>query len=189
MVWLFILFVTVVPSFLISYFTVAIVRQSAQMLGLMDKPGHRKIHVTPIPLGGGLGIWAGLVGTFALGTAAVFVDESVWKSIGPLSSLSVHLPGLREKLSEIWVLLLGATILMLLGLADDRSGLRWQVRLVVEILVAAGIVYWQGLQLTAFIELPWLTGLISVLWIVALINSFNMLDNMDGLSGGVAAIA
>jgi UDP-GlcNAc:undecaprenyl-phosphate GlcNAc-1-phosphate transferase len=50
-------------------------------------------------------------------------------------------------------------------------------------------VYWQGLQLTAFIDLPWLTGLMSVLWIVALINSFNMLDNMDGLSGGVAAIA
>jgi len=43
--------------------------------------------------------------------------------------------------------------------------------------------------MSLFIDLPWLTGAISVLWIVGLVNSFNMLDNMDGLSAGVAAIA
>ncbi len=78
---------------------------------------------------------------------------------------------------------------MFLGLADDRRGIPWQLRLVVEVSVAVFVVYTQGLQLTAFIDLPWITGLLSVLWIVGLINSFNMLDNMDGLSGGVAAIA
>jgi len=189
MIWLFVLLVTIVPSFLISYFTVALVRVAAQRFGLMDKPGYRKIHVTPIPLGGGLGIWAGLAGTFALGTVAVFLGNSLFEPQGPLSAFAIYLPGLRDKVSEIWVLLMGATILMILGLADDRTGLPWQLRLLVELLVAAGIVYWQGLQLTAFIDLPWLTGLLSVLWIVALINSFNMLDNMDGLSGGVAAIS
>ncbi len=55
--------------------------------------------------------------------------------------------------------------------------------------MAAICVAWQGWRLTAFIDLPWITGLLSVLWIVGLINSFNMLDNMDGLSSGVAAIA
>ena len=40
-----------------------------------------------------------------------------------------------------------------------------------------------------FVDMPWLTSIVSVLWIVALVNSFNMLDNMDGLSAGVAAIA
>ena len=40
-----------------------------------------------------------------------------------------------------------------------------------------------------FVDVPWLTSIVSVLWIVALVNSFNMLDNMDGLSAGVAAIA
>jgi UDP-GlcNAc:undecaprenyl-phosphate GlcNAc-1-phosphate transferase len=56
--------------------------------------------------------------------------------------------------------------------------------------VAAGCVALvNNLQLTAFIASPWITGALSVLWIVALINSFNMLDNMDALSGGVAAIA
>ncbi len=100
-----------------------------------------------------------------------------------------HLPGLRAQCGQLWLLLLGGTILMLLGLADDRKGLDWKIRLTVECSVAAAVVYWQGLQLTAFIDLPWFTGLVSVLWIVALINSFNMLDNMDGLSGGVAAIS
>jgi UDP-GlcNAc:undecaprenyl-phosphate GlcNAc-1-phosphate transferase len=100
----------------------------------------------------------------------------------------VHQQGLLDKAIDIWWLLFGGTVLAILGLADDRRGLPWQFRLLVEFAVAASVVYWQGLRLTAFIGLPWLTSLLSILWIVALINSFNMLDNMDGLSGGVAAI-
>jgi UDP-GlcNAc:undecaprenyl-phosphate GlcNAc-1-phosphate transferase len=64
------------------------------------------------------------------------------------------------------------------------------LRLLVEFGVAAVCVWLiDDLRLSAFINLPLLMGALSVLWIVALINSFNMLDNMDGLSGGVAAIA
>ncbi len=77
---------------------------------------------------------------------------------------------------------------MILGLADDRRGLPWQLRIAVEFAVAGFCVYFLNLRFTAFIAVPWLTGLLSVIWIVALINSFNMLDNMDGLSGGVAVI-
>ena len=54
--------------------------------------------------------------------------------------------------------------------------------------MAAVCVLWQGWRLTAFIDVPWITWGLSVIWIVGLINSFNMLDNMDGLSAGVAAI-
>jgi UDP-GlcNAc:undecaprenyl-phosphate GlcNAc-1-phosphate transferase len=93
------------------------------------------------------------------------------------------------KIAEIWVIVACGTVLMLLGLWDDRRGIPWWLRLGAEFVVASFCVYWQGLQLTAFIELPWLTGVLSVLWIVAMINSFNMLDNMDALSGGVATIA
>ncbi len=77
---------------------------------------------------------------------------------------------------------------MLVGLADDRWGLGWKIRMGIQALVAAVCVVSQGWQLTAFIDVPWITWALSVLWIVALINSFNMLDNMDALSGGVAAI-
>ncbi len=78
---------------------------------------------------------------------------------------------------------------MLVGLVDDRFGLGWQLRLGLQCVVATVCVLWQGWRLTAFIDVPWITWGLSVIWIVGLINSFNMLDNMDGLSAGVAAIA
>ncbi len=178
---------TVVPAFLVSVVLVAWVRRAAERLGLLDRPGHRKVHTTPIPLGGGIGIWGGVVATFLAGTIAVYVgnENASWLP----SIAKTHLAGMRSQCQELWLLLAGGTVLMLLGLADDRKGLDWRIRLGVEFAVAACVVYGQGLQLTAFIHLPWFTGLLSIIWIVALINSFNMLDNMDGLSGGVAAIA
>jgi len=54
--------------------------------------------------------------------------------------------------------------------------------------MAAGVVFGLGIELTAYLDAGWLTKLMSVVWIVAVINSFNMLDNMDALSGGIAAI-
>lgn len=179
----------IVPSMIVSWLAVGWVRRAAERLGLMDKPGHRKVHTVPIPLGGGLGIWAGVVATFAAGTLAVFLltQSETLASYLP-QSITQHLSGMISKIMEIWVIIGCGTVLVFLGLADDRKGIPWWFRLMVEFGVASFCVYFQGLQLTAFIDLPWLTGALSVIWIVALINSFNMLDNMDGLSSGVAAI-
>ncbi len=183
------LVVAVVPSFVISWLAVGLVRRMAVRLGLMDKPGQRKVHAVPIPLGGGLGIWAGVVGTLAFGTlGAILASNSTAISDYLPSSLPQHLDGMKSKIIEIWVIVACASILVLLGLADDRMGIPWWVRLGVEFAVASFCVYFQGLQLTAFVDMPWLTSALSVLWIVGLINSFNMLDNMDGLSSGVATI-
>lgn len=179
---------SLIPSFLISYLVVGRVRVIAHKIGLMDQPGHRKVHANPIPLGGGLGVWSGLVGTFALGILAVWVIQVTGLANSLPKTVSQHIPGLMDKMSEIGILLLGGTILTFIGFLDDARGLSWKIRLAAEFGVAALVVYFQGLQLTAFIELPWLTSLLSVFWIVALINSFNMLDNMDGLSGGIATI-
>lgn len=184
------LLATLLPSFVVSWGAVGLVRRGARRLGLLDEPGERKVHSTPVPLGGGLGIWAGVIATLGLGTVAVLLLQ-----IGAIPTkwtpalVSGNLGGLVDKITEIWVIAGCGTLLMLLGLWDDRRGIPWWLRLGVEFAVAGFCVYWQGLHLTAFIDLPWLTGLLSVFWIVALINSFNMLDNMDGLSGGVAAIS
>ncbi len=62
------------------------------------------------------------------------------------------------------------------------------VRLGVQFGIAAAVVHGLGIELTAYFQAGWLTKSLSVLWIVAVINSFNMLDNMDALSGGIAAI-
>jgi UDP-GlcNAc:undecaprenyl-phosphate/decaprenyl-phosphate GlcNAc-1-phosphate transferase len=181
---------TAFPAFLISVFAVGLVKRFALTLGLLDKPNARKVHTVPIPLGGGLGIWLGVVGTFFIGTIVLYLlrtNEQLARELVP-TRLQPHLPGLISRAGQIWLLLGGGTILAILGLLDDRFSLDWRVRLTVEFLVAGFVVYLQNLQLTAFIGIPWLTGILSVVWIVMLINSFNMLDNMDALSGGVAAI-
>ena len=187
---LVVLLVTLLPAFFLSVIAVALVKRSAASLGLLDKPGARKVHSTPVPLGGGLGIWFGVVGTFSLGTAGLYLLlNNQWLAETWLpSEFWEMLPGLASKTREIWVLLGGGTVLVVLGLLDDRFSLSWKLRLSVEFAVAGFVVYWQNLHLTAYIDVPWLTSLLSVLWIVMLINSFNMLDNMDALSAGVAAI-
>jgi UDP-GlcNAc:undecaprenyl-phosphate GlcNAc-1-phosphate transferase len=101
------------------------------------------------------------------------------------------LPGVSSQLGPLLALLGGATAMMALGLADDLWGLDWRWRLGVEFGVAAACVLSQGedWQLTAFMPFPQLAWICSVLWIVALVNAFNMLDNMDAASAGIAAIA
>ncbi len=181
----------ILPSFVISLVATWIIRANAGRFGLIDKPGERKVHSTPTPLGGGLGIWLGVIATFALGQLALSLATTQSGLAALLPEFAQpHLGGLEIQSRKLWILLAAGTILALLGLIDDRRGLPWQMRLGMQFAVAAACVALvNNLQLTAFIDNVWLTGALSVLWIVALINSFNMLDNMDALSGGVATIA
>lgn len=178
-----------VPAGLLAWAVLYWVRAKAVGLGLVDQPGHRKVHVVPTPLGGGIGIWLGVVGTFAVGTVVVAVarGSEVVRAWLPESVLP-HIEGLWSRVDDLWLLLGAGTVLAVLGLLDDLRGLRWQLRLGLQFLMAGVAVLVLGYELTAFIPVPWVTRGLSVLWIVAMINSFNMLDNMDGLSGGVAAI-
>lgn len=182
---------SLLPSLLLALVATGFMRWLGPRVGLIDQPNQRKVHTTPIPLGGGVGIWIGVVGVFALGQIALVLiqQNASWQSLVP-EFARPHLAGVELQLPKLWILLAAGTVLMLLGLADDRWGLPWQLRMGVQFGVAAACVYWvPNLHLTAFVDLPWFTGLLSVMWIVALINSFNMLDNMDGLSAGIATIA
>jgi len=174
----------------ISLVVVRWVKLNAVRLRLIDLPNERKVHTTPIPRGGGLGIWVGVLSVFLLGTCGLYA-ASVFPELTHQylpTSIQEMLPGLWSKLGSIWLLLAGGSTVAILGLLDDRFGLDWRVRISIEFAVAAAIVYGLNLHLTAYIDLPWLTPVLSILWIVMLINSFNMLDNMDALSAGVAAI-
>lgn len=179
----------ILPPAIIAWLVTWIVRANAVRLKLLDHPGERKVHQVPTPLGGGIGIWAGLVSVFALGTLALLFREQ-----DPLPALipefaRPYLDGVVSKLDSLWILLTAATILAAIGLADDNWNIGWKPRLGAQFLVALVCVAWQGWRATAFVSIPFLPGLISVIWIVAMINSFNMLDNMDGLSAGVACLA
>ncbi len=165
------------------------IRRFAGQLGLMDRPGGHKSHATPTPLGGGVGIWLGVIVAFASGTAVVWALR-YWPELQtPIpESAAAHLDGAWSRVGQIWAVLAAGTVLLGMGLWDDRRGIHWSLRLGGQFLIAAVVVYGWGLGFTLFIQIGWLTNLLSVIWIVAVINSFNMLDNMDGLSGGVATI-
>lgn len=177
----------IIPSALVSWLVVFYVRRKAPDWGLVDQPGERKVHESPTPMGGGIAIWFAVLFPMLLGTIVVLLNGSVTEYLPEV--IQPYLSGVEQQLGELWLLLAAGTVMMILGLMDDRKGLSWKTRLLIQFLVAIGIVAWQGWTLTAFIPFRIVTVLISALWIVALINSFNMLDNMDGASAGVAAIA
>ena len=180
---------------LITWLAGFVVRRKAAAWRLVDQPGERKVHHVPTPLGGGLAIWCGVMAAFSLGQLALWSLSSApvaeVLSHTTLGQFIVpHLPGLRGTSGHLWFLLGAATVLMVVGLVDDLCQIRWPIRLGIQFLVAAVCIYLHPTwRLTAFVDLPVLTGLVSVFWIVGLVNSFNMLDNMDGLSAGVATIA
>ena len=185
---------TLLPSFSLAWVLTFLVRRLAPWFGLIDHPNLRKVHVTPTPLGGGLAIGLGVIGTFLLGDCLLRWLGHVPEAVGLIPQFArPHLDGLVAQRSSLWVLLAAASALMLLGLCDDRRGVDWRIRLGIQAVVALVCVLTQGWRLTVFIDVPrwsWLISVVlSTVWIVALVNAFNMLDNMDGLSAGVAAIA
>lgn len=84
-------------------------------------------------------------------------------------------------------LLLGATFLFIVGLADDRFHFAPYVKLFTQIVAACIAIFFGivlGLSTNNLLAIP-----LTLLWIVAVTNSFNLLDNIDGLAAGVAAIS
>ncbi|MDR2754443.1 MAG: undecaprenyl/decaprenyl-phosphate alpha-N-acetylglucosaminyl 1-phosphate transferase [Planctomycetaceae bacterium] len=175
-------------AFFLSLLICRQVRYFAPYWGLVDQPGERKIHTKPIPTGGGLGIGMSVLITFAFCQICIILlmNFETLRLLFP-ATIIVHFDGLIYRSGQLWILLGLSFILLMLGTLDDRFNLNWKFRLGVHFLVAVIAVY-HGWRLTIFIDAPIFTNILSVLWIVGLINSFNMLDNMNGLSGGVAVI-
>jgi UDP-GlcNAc:undecaprenyl-phosphate GlcNAc-1-phosphate transferase len=192
MMLLIFLCLAIVSGF-ISWATCLLIKKIAPSIGLVDKPGFRKIHETPIPTGGGLGVWLGVLVPIAVITLAALGYNVEKETILGVSLarfpqfVATHIGGVAARLGQLWTLLGLGSILVVLGTIDDRKGLPWQLRLAVEFAVAIAAVA-AGWRATFFLECPVITSIVSVFWIVGLVNSFNMLDNMDALSGGVATI-
>ena len=186
---------TVVPSLLVSWVAAFVIRRRAAAWGFVDRPAARKVHSVPTPLGGGLAIWLGVVVPFAIGQVVLVAlrnggaSSAGWPSGGIVEFICPHLAGLWMQSKDLWLLLGSATLLMLLGLIDDRRGLDWRLRLAVQVAIAAAVVFGRGWKLGIAGDWPLISAAISLVWIVGLVNSFNMLDNMDGLSAGVGTIA
>jgi UDP-GlcNAc:undecaprenyl-phosphate GlcNAc-1-phosphate transferase len=160
-------------------------RRWAPRIGLIDRPGGHKAHLAPTPLGGGVTIWLAVIAVLGLGALGLRLGAGALP--GPLAR---YVPGLWSRAPELGLILALASVIMVMGLLDDRFTLPWQLRLSLQgglatILVASGVrvtLFWPFTH-------PLLGGAVSVLWIVALTNAFNMLDNMDGLAASVGLIA
>ena len=184
-------FLAFLAAFAVSYPAGFLVRRYAAKFGLVDKPGHRKIHTAPITTGGGLGIWCGVMIPFAVAQFALFglgiFREQPWLTRLVPDFVLLHLGGLIQQSAKLWILLGLGSVLVVLGTLDDRYNLSWKLRIFVQLLVAIGAVA-AGFRASLFISFPLFTDVLSVIWIVMLINSFNLLDNMNGLSAGVALL-
>ncbi|AGA25693.1 glycosyltransferase family 4 protein [Singulisphaera acidiphila] len=172
-------------AFVLSAWFCSLVRQWAPRLGLIDIPAGHKGHKMPTPLGGGLAIWLATVAVLALGASVAGFGRGAL----PIE-LAKHVGGVWERAGELGTILGLATLIMFMGLVDDRLTLGWRLRLGVQVALATVLVL-SGIRVTLFwpFNHPVLGGAVSVLWVVGLTNAFNLLDNMDGLAASVGLIA
>lgn len=184
--WIYIYALLFVFTFVISFILTPLCRTLAIRLNIVDQPGERKIHQVSKPYLGGLAIY--LTMTLVLGLGVVAALYFLPNNPNLPLEVTPYLPNVRKVLPKIIALLLGGTIIFLLGLWDDIKRLSPLLKLIGQI-IAAVLVVSMGIRLDLFINNHWISGFLTVLWIVAITNSFNLMDNMDGLSAGVAGIA
>ena len=178
-----ILGVSLVLSLVLTY----VARRLAPRFGLVDQPNARKVHETPIPLGGGIAILCAVAVPVLLGMAISCVVASGWTPSWLPVELAAEADKIVAKAGIVLMVIGGALCMALLGLVDDLKGLSPVVKLIVQIAIASCLAL-HSIRITIFIENPVACGVITVLWVVGVTNAFNLLDNMDGLSAGVALI-
>jgi UDP-GlcNAc:undecaprenyl-phosphate/decaprenyl-phosphate GlcNAc-1-phosphate transferase len=146
------------------------VRHLALRYGMVDKPGPRKVHVNPIPLLGGIAIYLGFV-------------------------LAILLTRHDVPEQQILGILAAATLLAIVGFLDDGGLLHHQVKLFIGMPIAAIFLIASGIRAQLFSQfVPGIAGLIldwclTIVWVVGITAAFSILDHMDGLCAGIAAVA
>ncbi|MCY4081724.1 MAG: MraY family glycosyltransferase [Caldilineaceae bacterium] len=138
-----------------------LVRYAALKLGILDQPSSRKIHSDPVPLMGGAAIYVAFIAALAL-----------W--------------GERSYVNEVVGIFVGATLVSIVGALDDSRGLGSYLKLLFQF-AAALILILSGVQVRLFDG--FLDIVLTLFWVVGITNALNLLDNMDGLSSGIATIA
>jgi UDP-GlcNAc:undecaprenyl-phosphate GlcNAc-1-phosphate transferase len=142
----------------------------ALRVGMVDLPGPRKVHAKPIPLLGGLAMWGAIM------LAVLFAFD------GPARAQSLGI-------------VTGATLVAAVGFLDDKGWLHHQIKLFVAMPIAAGILLASGVHAQVFESFVAgragyaLDAILTVFWVVGITASFSILDHMDGLCAGVAAMS
>ncbi|MBN9388323.1 MAG: undecaprenyl/decaprenyl-phosphate alpha-N-acetylglucosaminyl 1-phosphate transferase [Chloroflexi bacterium] len=158
-----------VLALVLSLGVTPLVRRLALRVGFVDAPSARKVHISPVPLLGGLAVF--------LAFMVALLGLSYW-------FLPFYIP-------QVGAILFGASFIAFVGFWDDRFGLRPLYKLGAQVIAAAWLVA-TGVHIEFFRFLPFpdvVNVIVTILWIVTVTNALNFMDNMDGLSSGVSAIA
>ncbi len=162
--------------------------------GVVDDPGHRKIHDEPIPLAGGLAVLTALVLPTLMAALLLwsgFADgeaQSTRSASGSGQSPGFLLSyGLHKRAFELGGILLGGVGMLVLGLLDDKHELRPGPKFAGQFLIALAVAAC-GARVTLFVPSVLFSYAITVFWILTVINAFNFMDNMNGLCAGLGAI-
>ncbi|MBN3942235.1 MAG: MraY family glycosyltransferase [Nostoc sp.] len=168
--WLAVVF-TFLLACLVTWRLIPTVRKFALRVGWADQPNARRLNREPLPNAGGLAIYAGVIAALVLASL-----------LRPIE--------LQNVLAQVLTILLGGSILVLVGFIDDQFGLPPSVRLWAQIVTALLLVA-NGISVKVLFGTPidsLLSMLLTVLWVVGITNAINLMDGMDGLAGGISFI-
>ncbi|HOV94873.1 MAG TPA: MraY family glycosyltransferase [Spirochaetales bacterium] len=175
-------YATIAISSLLSGISMPIIVFLAQKRGLYDVANERKIHTGNVPRLGGVGIFVSFVMVVFLLPLAM--DMQLHKAMS-------------GRVLQLVPFMAGAFAMHLTGLVDDLSGGRVRAlpKLICQCAAAFMVVgsgfRFQGLGLHSDLlsgSLGWLSGVLSIGWIVGISNAFNLIDGMDGLAGGISFV-
>ncbi|MEH2135208.1 MraY family glycosyltransferase [Nostoc sp.] len=168
--WLAVVF-TFLLAWIVTWRLIPTVRKFALRVGWADQPNARRLNREPLPNAGGLAIYAGVIAAMVLASL-----------LRPIE--------LQNVLAQVLTILLGGSILVLVGFIDDQFGLPPSVRLWAQIVTALLLVA-NGISVKVLFGTPidsFLSMLLTVLWVVGITNAINLMDGMDGLAGGISFI-
>jgi len=177
-----------IGTFALSSIFTTVVRGLAVKVGFIASPTEDRYHRTIVPLGGGIAIFATIFIVLMGGIAVVkfLLEPGRLDFLG--ECVTIHATGFLQKTDKLIIVLLGLLILHLCGLWDDKIGLGPFIKLAVQFAVALALAIFADIRVELFITNKIITSVISAIWIVLIINAFNFLDNMDGLSAGIAVL-
>jgi UDP-GlcNAc:undecaprenyl-phosphate GlcNAc-1-phosphate transferase len=165
-----------IAAFVLALLATPLVRNLSRSIGAVDKPDrNRKLHKLAVPRVGGVAVVLAYAGSFLLLKAV------------PLRGGNL----VRESLPLAWQLLPAALVIFATGIADDLFGLKAWQKLVGQ-LGSATLAFWAGIHVQAFVGYQfghWLSFPLTLLWLIACTNSFNLIDGVDGLAAGVGLFA
>jgi len=181
-------------AFAVTGLAMPLWRKWCLQTGLVDDPGHRKIHDAPIPLAGGLAVLTGMMAPLLMGgvwSAGPWVGTgegpAITARLFDAQTASVLGYGFSRRAAQLLAILVGAVAMGVLGGLDDRHELRPAAKFSGQFLIA-GLVAASGVRITLFVENDLFSYAVTLLWILTVTNACNFMDNMNGLCAGLGFV-